>query len=78
VKQVVIGDRVCINLNGEPVNYFTTFKSLSQGDPLSLLLFKHVADALATLLKKARDAGFVRGLVAELVEGGFNTSSVCG
>jgi hypothetical protein len=30
-----------------------------------------VADSLATLLKKARDFGFVKGLVPELVEGGL-------
>jgi hypothetical protein len=30
-----------------------------------------VADSLATLMKKAKEAGLIRGLVAELVEGGL-------
>jgi hypothetical protein len=35
------------------------------------LLFNLVADYLATLMKKARGAGLIRGLVPELVEGGL-------
>jgi hypothetical protein len=71
MQQIVIGGKVGINLNGEPSNYFRVFKGLRQGDPLSPLLFNLVADALATLMKKARDAGLIRGLVPELVLGGL-------
>jgi hypothetical protein len=60
---------VGINLNGEPGNYFRTFKGLRQGDPCPPLLFNLVTDILATLLKKARDVSLIRGLVPELVEG---------
>jgi hypothetical protein len=60
---------VGISLNGEPGNFFRTFKGLRQGDPLSPLLFNQVADALATLLKKSKEAGLIKGLVLELVEG---------
>jgi hypothetical protein len=35
VEQAGIRGRVGINLNGEPENYFRTFKGLRQEDPLS-------------------------------------------
>jgi hypothetical protein len=56
VEQADSGGRVGINLNGEPDNYFRTFKGLRQGDPLSLILFNLVADDLATMLTKARES----------------------
>jgi hypothetical protein len=64
------GKSVGINLNGEPVNFFRTFKGLRQGDPMSPLLFNLVAVALATLMKIAKDARLIKDLVLELVEGG--------
>jgi hypothetical protein len=51
------------------LNYFRIFKGLRQGDPLSAFLFNLVADTLATLLTRARDASFIRGIGTELVEG---------
>jgi hypothetical protein len=71
IQQVVTGGRVGINLNGDPGNFFRTFKGLREGDPFSPLLFNLVVDALATLMKKAREASLIRGLVPELVEGGL-------
>jgi hypothetical protein len=44
---------------------------LRQEDPLSPLLFNLVVDALATILTKARDAGMIKGLIPDLVEGGL-------
>jgi hypothetical protein len=70
MKQVVCGGRVGINLNGEPGEYFGTYKGLRQGDPLSLLLFNLVADALATILRKGCQSGMIKGLIPELVRGG--------
>jgi hypothetical protein len=65
------GGRVGINLNGEPRNYFKTFKGSRKRDPLSPLLFNLVANTLSNMLTKARDVGFIRGLVPDLVEGGL-------
>jgi hypothetical protein len=38
---------------------------------LSPLLFNLVADSLATLMEKAKEAGLIRGLVPDLVERGL-------
>jgi hypothetical protein len=70
MEQVVTGGRVGINLNGEPGEFFRTFKGLRQGDPLSPLLFNLVVDTSSTLLTKARERGFIKGLVPNLVERG--------
>jgi hypothetical protein len=69
MKQVVCGGRVDINLNGEPREYFGTYKGLRQGDPLSLLLFNLMVDTLPTILRKGSQSGMIKGLIPELVEG---------
>jgi hypothetical protein len=63
--------RVSINVNNEHGRYFRTFKDLRQGDPLSLLLFNLVVDALSALLEAASRNGRISGLVPHLVEGGL-------
>jgi hypothetical protein len=70
MKQVVCGGRVDTNLNGEPGEYFETYKVLRQGDPMSPLLFNLVADALATILRKGSQSGMIKCLTPELVKGG--------
>jgi hypothetical protein len=32
------GGKVCININGERIPYFSTYQGLRQGDPLSPIL----------------------------------------
>jgi hypothetical protein len=71
VQQAVTEGRVGINLNGEHGNFFKTFKGLKKGGCLFPLLFNLVADSLAALMKKAKEAGSIRGLVPKLVEGGL-------
>jgi hypothetical protein len=77
IKQVVNGGRVGIILNGEPGEFFGTYKGLRQGDPLSPLLFNLVADALASILKKGSQEGLIKGLIPELVEGGSDSPLIC-
>jgi hypothetical protein len=71
VEQVVSGGRVGGKSKGGPGTYFKTLKDLRQGVPLFPLLFYLVADGMTTLLARARDAGLIRGLVLDLIEGGL-------
>lgn len=71
MKQVVEGGRVGIIINGQPSNYFRTYKGLRQGDPLSPLLFKLVGDTLSMMLERAKHSGVIRGLVLDLIEEGL-------
>jgi hypothetical protein len=71
IQDVLSGGRVGINFNGEPGEFFRTHKGLRQGDPVFPLLFNLVADASATIIKKGRDAGLIRGFIPKLVEGGL-------
>jgi hypothetical protein len=43
---------------------------VSQGDPLSLLLFDFVVEALASILVEAREAGHIAGVIPHLIPGG--------
>ena len=49
--------KVCVNLNRENGEYFRTFRGLRLGDPLSLLLFDAVADALGDMISAAKHGG---------------------
>lgn len=71
INRAVQREIVCIDINGERGDYFRSFKGLRQEDPLSLLLFNLVADALSAMLSRASSAGLIQGLVPHLIEGGL-------
>ena len=58
-------------INGQPGNYFRTYKGLRQGDPLSPILFNLVGDALSMMLERAKNSRLIKGLVPDLVGGGL-------
>lgn len=66
------GGHVGIKVNDQIGNNFQTLKGLRQGDPLSPILFNLVADMLALLIKRAKDAGFINGVIPYLVDDGLS------
>lgn len=75
VMQNVQGGRVCVNVNGERGGYFRTYQGLSQGDPLSPLLFNLVADVLSCLLDKVVQRHFITWILPILIPGVFPISN---
>lgn len=71
IMSTIKGGRVCININGENNPCFKTHRGLRQGDPLSPLMFNLVADALAHVMNKAKEKGYIKGVVPHLLEGGI-------
>ena len=63
---------VGIKVNGDIGHYFQTHKGLTQGDPMSPILFNIVVDMLAILIGRAKEASQVGGLVPHLVDGGVS------
>jgi hypothetical protein len=72
IKQYVQGGSVGIRVNDDIGHNFQTRKGLRQGDPLSPILFNIVADMLAILIARAKEAGQIGGLLSHLVDGGIS------
>src|SRR5512141_1681720 len=51
---------------------FKRTKGLRQGDPLSPALFNIVADMLTLLIKRAKEAGLLNGVIPHLVDDGLS------
>ena len=72
IMQLVSGGQTAVSVNGEVGHFFRNKRGLRQGDPISPLLFNFVADALATLLRKATEAGHIKGVLGHLIPGGIS------
>lgn len=72
VMHTMIGGHVGIKVNDTIGPYFKTHKGLRQGDAMSPLLFDIAADALAIILDKAKQHGFVKGVMSEFGNNGVN------
>jgi mannosylglycoprotein endo-beta-mannosidase len=70
IMQLVTGGQTAISINGEVGPYFKNKRGVRQGDPLSVLLFDFLADALDVILVRAREAGHIQGVVSHLIPGG--------
>jgi hypothetical protein len=72
IASFIQGGHVGIKVNDQVGNNFQTYKGLRQGDPLSPILFNIVADMLALLIKRAKDAGLLSGVIPHLVDDGLS------
>lgn len=63
---------VGIKVNDQLGIYLQTKKGLSQGHPLSPILFNVVVDMLTTMVSRGKEEGQVRGVVPHLVEDGLS------
>ena len=48
-------------VNGEPVGFFSSFKGLRQGDPISPYLFVMGMEVLSALIRRAMEGGYISG-----------------
>ena len=53
--------RMAILVNGTPTDFFSTFRGLRQGDPLSPYLFVLMMEAFSNLISRVEEKGFIRG-----------------
>jgi hypothetical protein len=66
------GGHVAIKVNNQIGSNFQTKKGVRQGDPLSPILFNIVVDMLAILVKRAKLANQISGVIPNLVEDGLS------
>ena len=66
------GGHVAVKVDDDICPYFKTFKGLRQGDSLSPLLFDLAVNALAIILDKSREEGFVKGVLTDFHDNGVN------
>jgi hypothetical protein len=65
-------NNVNIKVNDQLGSYFQTRKGLRQGDPISPILFNIVADMLAILIARVKEAGRVEGVIPNLIQDGLS------
>ena len=67
---MVSGGTVSIKVNDLVGPYFVSHRGVSQGDPLSPILFNFVADYLTRLVRQAQRIGLITGLASNLIHHG--------
>jgi hypothetical protein len=70
IRSIILGGSIGVKLNNVIGNFFVTGKGLTQGDPLSPLLFDQVVDVLTRMLAKAVEARLIKGLCSDISPGG--------
>ena len=53
--------RMAVLVNGTPIEFFSTFRGLRQGNPLSPYLFVLIMEAFSSLISRAEEKGFIKG-----------------
>ena len=53
--------RMTVLVNGTPIEFFSTFRGLRQGNPLSPYLFVLTMEAFSILISRAEKKCFIRG-----------------
>nr|CAN80785.1 hypothetical protein VITISV_022938 [Vitis vinifera] len=53
--------RMTVLVNGNPTEFFSTFRGLRQGDPLLPYLFVLMMEAFNSLISRVEEKGFIRG-----------------
>ena len=53
--------RMTVLVNGTPTKFFSMFRGLRQGDPLSPYLFVLIMEVFSNLISRVKEKGFIRG-----------------
>src|SRR6266540_6394632 len=72
INTVMSRGSVAIKVNDPIGHYFHTRKGVSQGDPLSPILFNVVVDMLAILIARAKEDNQFKGIVPHLIDDGLS------
>jgi hypothetical protein len=70
IKKILEHGAVAMKMNNNVRNYFLSYKGVSQGDPLSPLLFNFPADVLTRMVTAAQSNLLVTGLAENIVDHG--------
>jgi hypothetical protein len=72
IEKVVKEGTISVKVNDKIGPYFTSYKGVRHGDPLSPILFNFAADCLARMVREAREAELIVGLPDNIVPRGLS------